>query len=293
MGKIKNRLEGENNAVGAGLYDAIEHSVEAYAYTHNKDDIAICCEKLYFEWMQNNSLKDDSIKKALSKLSAEPIGEVQVETWKSFLDMEIIKNDELRNWIDHKSIANINPKLDYIIQKLDRMPETLKKCEIVENRYDIFNDSSYKIYIKNMYDAYRESVMGESFGLNKIYTDLHSIICDNIEHTEKKVKNVAEYICKWLKDKRCSNSMSMLLVYGEPGSGKSSVLKKVVDELTNSDEDKKTIVLALNLFEVTFVDAKTALDVVKQYIKNEYPWFYEADKRLGRILILDGLDEII
>lgn len=33
--------------------------------------------------------------------------------------------------------------------------------------------------------------------------------------------------------------MSMLLVYGEPGSGKSSVLKKVVDELTNSDEDKK------------------------------------------------------
>jgi len=290
--KLKNRLEGENNAVGAGLYDAIEHSVEAYAYTHNKDDIAICCEKLYFEWMQNNSLKDDSIKKALSKLSAEPIGEVQVETWKSFLDMEIIKNDELRNWIDHKSIANINPKLDYIIQKLDRMPETLKKCEIVENRYDIFNDSSYKIYIKNMYDAYRESVMGESFGLNKIYTDLHSIICDNIEHTEKKVKNVAEYICKWLKDKRCSNSMSMLLVYGEPGSGKSSVLKKVVDELTNSDEDKKTIVLALNLFEVTFVDAKTALDVVKQYIKNEYPWFYEADKRLGRILILDGLDEI-
>lgn len=290
--KLKNRLEGENNAVGAGLYDAIEHSVEAYAHTHNKDDIAICCEKLYFEWMQNNSLKDDSIKKALSKLSAEPIGEVQVETWKSFLDREIIKNDELRNWIDHKSIENINPKLDYIIQKLDRMPETLKKCEIVENRYDIFNDSSYKIYVKNMYDAYRESVMGESFGLNKIYTDLHSIICDNIEHTEKKVKNVAEYICKWLKDKRCSNSMSMLLVYGEPGSGKSSVLKKVVDELTNSDEDKKTIVLALNLFEVTFVDAKTALDVVKQYIKNEYPWFYEADNRLGRILILDGLDEI-
>lgn len=290
--KLKNRLEGENNAVGAGLYDAIEHSVEAYAHTHNKDDIAICCEKLYFEWMQNNSLKDDSIKKALSKLSAQPIGEVQVETWKSFLDREIVKNEELRNWVDHKSIENINPKLDYIIQKLDRMPETLKKCEIVEDRYDIFNDSSYKIYIKNMYDAYRESVMGESFGLNKIYTDLHSIICDNIEHTEKKVKNVAEYICKWLKDKRCSNSMSMLLVYGEPGSGKSSVLKKVVDELTNSDEDKKTIVLALNLFEVTFVDAKTALDVVKQYIKNEYPWFYEADNRLGRILILDGLDEI-
>lgn len=290
--KLKNRLEGENNAVGAGLYDAIEHSVEAYAHTHNKDDIAICCEKLYFEWMQNNSLKDDSIKKALSKLSAQPIGEVQVETWKSFLDRENVKNEELRNWVDHKSIENINPKLDYIIQKLDRMPETLKKCEIVEDRYDIFNDSSYKIYIKNMYDAYRESVMGESFGLNKIYTDLHSIICDNIEHTEKKVKNVAEYICKWLKDKRCSNSMSMLLVYGEPGSGKSSVLKKVVDELTNSDEDKKTIVLALNLFEVTFVDAKTALDVVKQYIKNEYPWFYEADNRLGRILILDGLDEI-
>ena len=186
--KLKNRLEGENNAVGAGLYDAIEHSVEAYAHTHNKDDIAICCEKLYFEWMQNNSLKDDSIKKALSNLSAQPIGEVQVETWKSFLDREIIKNDELRNWIDHKSIENINPKLDYIIQKLDRMPETLKKCEIVENRYDIFNDSSYKIYIKNMHDAYRESVMGESFGLNKIYTDLHAIICENIEHTEKRLK---------------------------------------------------------------------------------------------------------
>lgn len=84
----------------------------------------------------------------------------------------------------------------------------------------------------------------------------------------------------------------MLLVYGEPGSGKSSVLKKVVDELTNGVEDKKTIVLSLNLFEVTFVDAKTSLDVVKQYIKNGYPWFYEADNRLDRILILDGLDEI-
>jgi hypothetical protein len=28
--KLKNRLEGENNAVGAGLYDAIEHSMWAY-----------------------------------------------------------------------------------------------------------------------------------------------------------------------------------------------------------------------------------------------------------------------
>ena len=70
------------------------------------------------------------------------------------------------------------------------------------------------------------------------------------------------------------------------------MLKKVVDELTNGVDDKKTIVLSLNLFEVTFVDAKTALDVVKQYIKNGYPWFYEADNRLDRILILDGLDEI-
>ena len=40
--KLKKRLEGDNNAVGAGLYDAIEHSVETYAntHTHNKDDIA-------------------------------------------------------------------------------------------------------------------------------------------------------------------------------------------------------------------------------------------------------------
>ncbi len=293
--KLKKRLEGGNNAVGAGLYDAIEHSVEAYAHTHNKDDIAVCCEKLYFEWMQNNSLKDDSIKKALSTLSAQPIGEVQVETWKSFLDREILKNDEFRNWIEHKSIENISSKLDCIRQEIKEMPASLKRCEILENMYNIFEDEEYKIYIKNMHDAYRESVMGESFGLNKIYTDLHAIICENIEHTEKKVENIAEYICKWLKDKQYSNdiySNSMLLVYGEPGSGKSSVLKKVVDELTNGVEDKKTIVLSLNLFEVTFVDAKTALDVVKQYIKNGYPWFYEADNRLDRILILDGLDEI-
>lgn len=293
--KLKSRLEGENNAVGAGLYDAIEHSVEAYAHTHNKDDIAICCEKLYFEWMQNNSLKDDSIKKALSTLSAQPIGEVQVETWKSFLDREIVKNEELRNWIEHKSIENISSKLDCIRQEIKEMPASLKRCEILENMYNIFEDDEYKIYIKNMHDAYRESVMGESFGLNKIYTDLHAIICDNIEHTEKRIENIAEYICKWLKDKQYSNdiySNSMLLVYGEPGSGKSSVLKKVVDELTNGVKDKKTIVLSLNLFEVTFVDAKTALDVVKQYIKNGYPWFYEADNRLDRILILDGLDEI-
>ena len=295
MEKIKKRLEGDNNAVGAGLYDAIEHSVEAYAHTHNKDDIAVCCEKLYFEWMQNNSLKDDSIKKALSTLSAQPIGDVQVETWKSFLDREIVKNEELRNWIDHKSIENISSKLDCIRHEIKEMPASLKRCEILESRYNIFDDEQYKIYIKNMHDAYRESVLGESFGLNKIYTDLHAIICENIEHTEKKVENIAEYICKWLKDKQYSNDIyinSMLLVYGEPGSGKSSVLKKVVDELTNGVEDKKTIVLSLNLFEVTFVDAKTALDVVKQYIKNGYPWFYEADNRLDRILILDGLDEI-
>lgn len=295
--KLKKRLEGDNNAVGAGLYDAIEHSVETYAntHTHNKDDIAVCCEKLYFEWMQNNSLKDDSIKKALSTISAQPIGEVQVETWKSFLEREILKNDELRNWIEHKSIENISSKLDCIRQEIKEMPGSLKRCEILENMYNIFEDEEYKIYIKNMHDAYRESVMGESFGLNKIYTDLHAIICENIEHTEKKVENIAEYICKWLKDKQYSNdiySNSMLLVYGEPGSGKSSVLKKVVDELTNGVDDKKTIVLSLNLFEVTFVDAKTALDVVKQYIKNGYPWFYEADNRLDRILILDGLDEI-
>ena len=160
MEKIKKRLEGDNNAVGAGLYDAIEHSVEAYAHTHNKDDIAVCCEKLYFEWMQNNSLKDDSIKKALSTLSAQPIGDVQVETWKSFLDREIVKNEELRNWIDHKSIENISSKLDCIRHEIKEMPASLKRCEILESRYNIFDDEQYKIYIKNMHDAYRESVMG-------------------------------------------------------------------------------------------------------------------------------------
>jgi len=28
--KLKSRLEGENNAVGAGLYDAIEHCMETH-----------------------------------------------------------------------------------------------------------------------------------------------------------------------------------------------------------------------------------------------------------------------
>ncbi len=149
--KLKKRLEGDNNAVGAGLYDAIEHSVEAYAHTHNKDDIAVCCEKLYFEWMQNNSLKDDSIKKALSTLSAQPIGDVQVETWKSFLDREIVKNEELRNWIDHKSIENINPKLDYIIQELKEMPVLLKKCEIPE---EVNMDIIQKNYSKHLFLSY-------------------------------------------------------------------------------------------------------------------------------------------
>lgn len=276
--KLKSRLEGENNAVGAGLYDAIEHSVEAYAHTHNKDAIAICCEKLYFEWMQNNSLKDDSIKKALSKLSAEPIGEVQVETWKSFLDREIVKNDGLRNWIDHKNIENINPKLDYIIQKLDRVPESLEECEISE-KY-IFDNEQYNMYVKSMHAAYSESVMGERFELNKIYRDLRVI--GHYYNVYKNVDSInLNLFIELLKD-----SFAYIVEQDNGKNESGDTLFK--NNLYGSTDKHRKIITD----ELSSIEEKTIQELKKENVKDTFDALHNSKRKNEIRTIVESVEKV-
>lgn len=292
--RLKNKLEEKNNSIGYGLYNAIENSVKIYAHNSDDDeDIALCCEKLYFEWVENKCLKDESIKKALHMLNANINGGVEVENWKSILDKEIMKNKELREWIDHTYLVESNNKLDCINNKLDEQNRLLKKCITPEK--NTYENMQYNKYIDNMSAAFRESVMGEKFGLNKIYTELHGLIKHDMVNKKERVLYVTECIMDWLDKEEYSQNAdgnNILLIYGEPGSGKSSVLKKMVDELTKGDKYKTAIILSLNLFNIVFVNSKSALESVEKHIKDKYNWFYEIDTKIDRVLILDGLDEI-
>lgn len=83
----------------------------------------------------------------------------------------------------------------------------------------------------------------------------------------------------------------MLFLYGEPGSGKSSVVKMIAATIAVSEEIDGMVVF-IDLHKLTFSDKESALKVVESYIETHAPWFFEKTRKETRLLILDGLDEI-
>lgn len=144
-------------------------------------------------------------------------------------------------------------------------------------------------YEKQIKAQVQRSILNEVFCLQDIYVSLHGKRSTrNMPQNPKPIiVDTTSYIWSWFQ----KGDVQLLLLHGEPGSGKSSIVKMVAATIMSSQE-MNGMVIFVELHKLSFSDKKSALDVVETYIKEHSPWFFEENRKETRLLILDGLDEI-
>ena len=147
------------------------------------------------------------------------------------------------------------------------------------NYIDMLND--LEVYQKKILDFSNQNVFEDDITLKQVYIDLYG----TTKNYNRDIVNVRMSLMSWIKDE----NSNMCMVSGDPGSGKSTIMKKLAELLVAAGER----VIFIDLFRLNFSDKIPALSVLESYI-DSIPWMknYDIKNDLPVILILDGLDEI-
>lgn len=283
--EIKKRFTRDRETVESLLYDAIEISVSKYSELNDLDHIAQACEMIYATWIVEGSLSQEQVKKALAQVNSRYIAQRNIQLWYSLFYQEIAKNELLYRWFtlhtaNGQGTKNRNDKVLAQMKEILEGPqkESYKKQQEKRTEYE-----------KQLREQVLQPVLGERFCLRDIYVSLHGKRGKrNTPQKEKKIiVDITSYIWDWFQ----RQDSSFLFLYGEPGSGKSSIVKMAAATIAASAEMEGTVTF-IDLHRLAFSDKKSALKVVEAYIQHNFPWFFEEECCEKRLLILDGLDEI-
>lgn len=293
-GKIKKRLPKNEESFEGQLYDAIEASVRKYAATynpeHNPDQIAPACEILYGTWIKTGHLSEENVKAALAYLNTSYLAERNVGVWyRKFYD-EITTRDLLHRWYILHTVENLYDQIatrdertaGRIIQYMER--QQMKTSEKLETEMQKSQD--------RIRQQIFQKILKEDICLKQIYVSLHGKLKEcNMLHGRLSDKAVivdtTNYIWEWYEQEHAP----LLLLHGEPGIGKSSLVKMIAATMV-SPEKTNGLVAFIELHRLSFSDKESALSVVEKYIEKQYPWFFDDTYEGKRLLIIDGLDEI-
>lgn len=284
--EIKKRFTRDRETVESLLYDAIETSVRKYSELNDRDHIAQACEMIYATWIVEGSLSQEQVKKALAQVNSRYIAQRNIQLWYSLFYQEIAKNELLYRWFTLHTANGQGTDKSRNDKVLAQMKEIL---EGPQKELYIKQQKKRTEYERQIREQVLQPVLGERFCLRDIYVSLHGKRGKrNTPQKEKKViVDITSYIWEWFQ----RQDSSLLFLYGEPGSGKSSIVKMAAATIAASVEMEGTVTF-IDLHRLAFSDKESALKVVKAYIQHNFPWFFDEECCEKRLLILDGLDEI-
>lgn len=284
--EIKKRFIRDRETVESLLYDAIETSVRKYSELNDRDHIAQACEMIYATWIVEGSLSQEQVKKALTQVNFRYIAQRNIQLWYSLFYQEIAKNELLYRWFTlHTANGQGTDKSrnDKVLVQMKEILEGPQKASYIKQQ------EKRTEYERQLREQVLQPVLEERFCLRDIYVSLHGKRGKrNTPQKEKKViVDITSYIWDWFQRK----DDSLLFLYGEPGSGKSSVVKMAAATIAASVE-MEGMVTFIDLHRLAFSDKESTLKVVEAYIQHNFPWFFDEECCGKRLLILDGLDEI-
>lgn len=290
--EIKRRLPGKEESLEGQLYDAIEASVKRYMglCVNKQEQMAAACEMLYGTWIENGHLTEGDVKAALLQVNPYYVAQRNLEVWYRQFYEEIIKRELLYRWYIlhttqdfHEQIQKRDEKIDekvsyYVGQQQIQMVEEEEK-ERLESQ-------------KRLRDLIFQQILKEDICLKQIYISLHGKLSErNLLNGRLKesslIVDTTSYIWEWYE----RNQAPLLFLHGEPGIGKSSLVKLVAATMTATAKTNGFVVF-IELHRLGFGEKENALSVLEKYIKNHYPWFFNKRLKEKRLLIIDGLDEI-
>lgn len=291
--EIKKHMEYPTGSIESQLYDAIEASIRNYADLYDGDQIAPACEMIYGAWTLAGHLPEEKVERALALLNTRYIGQRNIKLWYKLFYEEVVKRDSLYRWLMlYLQNDSINQMKRRCGELAEQIADILQKKEAGNIEH---TDTEKEEYENELRAQLSGPVMGGNFGLQKIYVSLHgkvrrkNVLLADINREEPVIVDTTAYLWEWFK--KDTDGLPLLFLHGDPGSGKSSLLKMAAATIASSSS-MGGIVIVVELHRLTFSDTQSALVVVEDYLKEDCPWFFDRAQTGQRLLILDGLDEI-
>jgi uncharacterized protein YjbI with pentapeptide repeats len=156
-------------------------------------------------------------------------------------------------------------------------------------------------YQQQLIAEWEKPIFDESFGLDKLYVELNACypIKDNAsgDSRDKNLHRVVaseQHILSWLDQPDAAHKI--IILRGGPGSGKSSLMKKIVHEVALQG-DRPVYAFQLQHFKIK----EDFEEAIKDYFKNEEQYLRDIPDILSKssegggkapLLVFDGLDEL-
>lgn len=171
----------------------------------------------------------------------------------------------------------------------DRTYATELTCDLVFGPMQDYIDAleSEKAYKQKIISLMNEKIFNESCSLEDIYVSLSAECCfGKSKQRSGIICNLDEHLLSWSLETKTG----MVIVEGDPGSGKSTVLKKVAKDLIEHGKN----VVYVNLYKVPFSVNTDSIQTLIEYISKKNDWYkiLGVDISDDTIYIFDGLDEI-
>lgn len=214
---------GHEKTVEASLYDAIEASVCKYSEMNDKDEIAPACELLYATWIVEGKLSEEQVKKALTHVNSRYIAKRNIKLWYQLFYEEVVKDEFLYRWFILEASHALNNQRSKNEETLDQIKEILNQPLEERKNEEERKQKKCLEYEKQIKAQVQRSILNEVFCLQDIYVSLHGKRSTrNMPQNPKPIiVDTTSYIWSWFQ----KGDVQLLLLHGEPGSGKSSIVK--------------------------------------------------------------------
>lgn len=290
--EIKRRLPQNEESLEGQLYDAIEASIKRYSglCMNQQDQIAPACEMLYGIWIKNGHLAEEDVKAALVRVNSYYVAQRNLDVWYRQFYEEIIKRELLYRWYMLHTTQNLYEQILTRDEKIDELISGYvewRQIRIVEEQ-----DKERLESQKQLRDLIFQQILKENICLKQIYISLHgrlserNMLIGRLKESSL-IVDTTSYIWKWYE----RDQAPLLFLHGEPGIGKSSLVKLIAATMTASVMTNGFVAF-VELHRLGFGEKENALTVLRKYIENHYPWFFNKKLEGKRFLIIDGLDEI-
>lgn len=300
--KIKEAVKNKKNkhqTLESQIYNIIVDALNEFTYEKYKgqDILFDAVEKILKGFKDNRGDNLDAVRNGLSVFEM-PIDNEKCENFKKLLYREICKSDDLYKKISLLKQDQQIESINSVIEGMDKVKQIV--TEIKENGTNDgkIQDCNTQQRIKSKTQEYadkwnanmflnnfnkRDENAGVNVKLSEVYLDEHLphyVWRGNANILEDLKKLLFEYIDE-------NNDKKMLLVLGQPGIGKSTLITWITANFSNRVSDILVYQFASDLKNIN----KCNLDKDKRKLTlGELSLSF--DDLEGKILILDGFDEI-
>jgi len=234
------------------------------------DNLILLCNKHHREIDNENNLKEYTTE--------------ELKKWKK-KHLKKFKNEEIP--VSDNLVESAYKKLDEILNKLHNIDNNVISIEkgvyhlieILEDRQNKLRNFDFKAYQKSYYDSLIEDIgYFKGFGIESLYENEDLYIEPIFSGQKTRLDLISEY-------DRC-------FIIGEPGFGKTLLLKKTVIDCLNGKIKRFPIYISLNEYDYRgkdleeFISLKLSLENI-----NDDEIFNSIQEKI--LLLLDGFDEIL